>query len=759
MKKTPFAGLILPLLFLSFAALSQNEGNIWYFGNQQGIDFSSGDPALISDGALQTTEGCAAVCDEAGNLLYYTNGGGRTTAGQPKGTVWNRNHTVLYDMEGLRGGGFGAVQSALFVPNPGNADEHYLFTMEEREYASDGLPSGQLQGRGLTHFLLNRTLNGGLGGTVFEDDRLHVPSFEALSGTLHGNDTDFWVIIVDDNTGDFFNYRVTPTEVLGPTLEPREVVDSLSGPIKISPARNRIFVGGVLYNFNPNNGNISNSRTIPGAVNSITYSFSPNGNYLYVMEPTVSGSLLVRYDPLNAGILGSRTILDSGPNERLGAMQLAPDGRIYFVSYDEDAPEITHLHAINCPNSEQANLEEEVFTFQTPDQPFLGLPNFMDYIFDTQETLIVDLGTDTTFSCDNGPITLIPQTNGDTFLWSDGSTDTSLTVTEPGTYSLTVTADCGMISDTIEVEELTDSVVVSINGPATLCTGDTATFTAVANISGAFEWSTGDTLPGIQVTDSGLYTVLFTDLCGRQATDTLLLNVLDVPPILLDAPEALCPDESAPATVFSEGATAYTWSNGSVGDSVSLTGGGTYHITVTNGCGEFDTVFMVDSLTFPALEIQGDSPLCPGGTVQLEAATAPENEIAWSNGSTAALSTFTEPGIYTVTVTNTCGMATDSVDLQPIGCENCYYVPNAFSPNEDGVNDRFMPIGLCPVENYQLQVFSRWGELLYSSDQPGQGWDGQFGSEPMNPGAFIWQLTYEQAGQKQVQSGMIHLLR
>lgn len=759
MKKTPFAGLILPLFLLPLAALSQNEGNIWYFGNQQGIDFSTGGPELITNGALQTTEGCASVCDENGLLLYYTNGGGRTTAGQPGGSIWNRDHNALYDMEGLRGGGFGAAQSSLFVPNPGNPDEHYLFTMEEREYSNDGLPAGQLQGRGLTHFLLNRTLNGGLGGTVFADDRLHVPSFESLSGTLHGNDTDFWVIIVDDNTGDFFNYRVTSAGVQGPTLEEREIIDSLTGPIKISPARNRLFVGGVLYNFNTNNGNISNPRTLPGAVNSVTYSFSPNGQYLYVMEPTVSGSLLVRYEPLNPNFLSSRTILESGPDERLGSMQLAPDGRIYLVSYDEDASQTTHLHAINCPNSEQANLEEEVFSFQTPDQPFLGLPNFMDYIFDTQETLMVDLGADTTFNCDNGPIRLIPETNGDAFLWSDGSTDTSLIVTEPGVYSLTVTADCGMVSDTIEVEELTDTVIVNINGPNNLCTGDTATFAASANISGSFLWSTGDTIPSIRVSTGGLFTVLFTDLCGRQATDSLMLNVLDVPPIILETPEALCPEEQGSATVFSEGATAYAWSNGSTGENVSLTGGGRYSITVTNACGAFDTHFEIDSLTPPTLEIQGAAPLCPGGEVLLETATEPRNEIEWSNGSTAAQAIFSAPGVYSVTVANSCGTATDSIDLQPIGCENCFYVPNAFSPNDDGVNDRFLPIDLCPVENYQLQIFSRWGELLFSSSQAGQGWDGKFGREPLKPGSFIWQLTYEQAGQQQVQSGMIHLIR
>jgi gliding motility-associated-like protein len=63
------------------------------------------------------------------------------------------------------------------------------------------------------------------------------------------------------------------------------------------------------------------------------------------------------------------------------------------------------------------------------------------------------------------------------------------------------------------------------------------------------------------------------------------------------------------------------------------------------------------------------------------------------------------------------------------------------------------------VQNYRLQIFSRWGGLVFESDQPGQSWDGKSGSEPMNPGAYIWQLTYEQAGQQQVQSGMVHLIR
>lgn len=255
-------------------------------------------------------------------------------------------------MEGFWGGGFGVVQFVFFVFNFGNVDEYYFFIMEEWEFVSDGLFVGQLQGCGFMYFLFNCIFNGGFGGIVFEDDWLYVFSFEFLSGILYGNGIDFWVIIVDDNIGDFFNYCVMFIEVFGLILEEWDVIDFLVGLIKIFLVCNWLFVGGVLYNFNVNNGNIFIFWILFGVVNFISYFFFFNGNYLYVMEFIVSGLLLVCYELFNFSFLFLRIIIGLGLNECLGVMQFVLDGCIYLVFYDEDVFQVIYLYVINCFNLE-----------------------------------------------------------------------------------------------------------------------------------------------------------------------------------------------------------------------------------------------------------------------------------------------------------------------------------------------------------------------------------------------------------------------
>lgn len=75
---------------------AQNESNIWYFGENAGLDFSSGSPVTLTQGMLKTTEGVATISDEAGKLLFYTDGI----------TLWDRNHTPMPNGSGLKGRSF-----------------------------------------------------------------------------------------------------------------------------------------------------------------------------------------------------------------------------------------------------------------------------------------------------------------------------------------------------------------------------------------------------------------------------------------------------------------------------------------------------------------------------------------------------------------------------------------------------------------------------------------------------------------------------
>ena len=101
---------ILFLLILLSASIhfSQNEFSKWYFGSYAGLDFSTSPPTILTNGALNTPEGCATVCDNTGSLLFYTDG----TA------IWNSTHTIMAN-GGPLFGNLSTTQSALIAKQPG----------------------------------------------------------------------------------------------------------------------------------------------------------------------------------------------------------------------------------------------------------------------------------------------------------------------------------------------------------------------------------------------------------------------------------------------------------------------------------------------------------------------------------------------------------------------------------------------------------------------------------------------------------------
>jgi hypothetical protein len=83
LKKPTF--FLFIFLYFSGICYSQNQANIWYFGSFAGVDFNSGSPVSLSDGAMTTNEGCATICDSEGELLFYTDGT----------KVYNKNHSIM----------------------------------------------------------------------------------------------------------------------------------------------------------------------------------------------------------------------------------------------------------------------------------------------------------------------------------------------------------------------------------------------------------------------------------------------------------------------------------------------------------------------------------------------------------------------------------------------------------------------------------------------------------------------------------------
>ena len=245
-----FFNIIAIIVFVSNVGFSQNEANIWYFGQNAGLDFNSGSPAPLLDGQIDTTEGCATISDNTGNLLFYTDGI----------TVWNRNHIIMLNGTGLNGD-VSSTHSAIIVPKPSSSTIYYIFTV-------DNLAGSN----GLQYSEVDITLDSGLGGvTTNKNIMLFTPTTEKITAIKSSTSEEYWVVSHKWNSNEFLAYNISSTGVnttpivstTGATIT--GINDNTVGQIKISPDGTKIAVArsqGLsevqLFDFDAASGAISN---------------------------------------------------------------------------------------------------------------------------------------------------------------------------------------------------------------------------------------------------------------------------------------------------------------------------------------------------------------------------------------------------------------------------------------------------------------------------------------------------------------------
>ena len=165
------------------------EGNVWYFGYNAGLDFNSGSPIALTDGQLYTLEGCASISDNNGDLLFYTDGM----------TVYDRNHIIMSNGTGLLGNN-SSSQSGIIVKKPGSVSIYYIFTSDGVSGASGGVAYSEI----------DMSLNNGLGDvTSIKNVVLFPNACEKITGILHQNGTDFWIVSRLENSNTYHSYLVT----------------------------------------------------------------------------------------------------------------------------------------------------------------------------------------------------------------------------------------------------------------------------------------------------------------------------------------------------------------------------------------------------------------------------------------------------------------------------------------------------------------------------------------------------------------------
>lgn len=289
--------------------------------------------------------------------------------------------------------------------------------------------------------------------------------------------------------------------------------------------------------------------------------------------------------------------------------------------------------------------------------------------------------------------------------------------------------------------------------------------------AGSYLWQFGDggtstvTNPTHPYAGPGEYDVVLiaTDpLCGD--SDTIVQRIVLEPPTIevdLPSPVALCNGGSVQLDAGA-GFGNYLWSTGQGTSSITVSTAGTYWVNVTEGiCQGTDTaVVVVQPPPPPASDVE----VCPSVSLTIRPPYA-VTDIVWSTGDTTAVIQAPEAGVYSYVATDEYGCTvTDAIEVIWIASEaGAAVIPNVFSPNGDGKNDTFMVSGLA-IEKFSMEVYNRWGQLMFTSTNPSNGWNGGVdnSADKVPDGSYFYIIEFEDrcsTDPETIHTGHVTLLR
>lgn len=290
--------------------------------------------------------------------------------------------------------------------------------------------------------------------------------------------------------------------------------------------------------------------------------------------------------------------------------------------------------------------------------------------------------------------------------------------------------------DDVSVVKIVEAL--AINGQQVTCPGVPVTLTGITNTTGW--WSTQDNpqtpisnLPLITVSPQTTTTYYYNGILSQAS---ITIEVIDPPVINLGYNATICEGNSVTLDAYNPNST-YQWTTGATSSSITVNATGIYMVSVHNGgCANRDT-FYLTVLSAPEIKFQDGLIICPltYQTVILDAGND-GSVYQWMPGNhTSSSIAITSGGIYSVIkeYANGCTRSAQA-EIKEI-CEPMVFVPKAFTPNGDGINDRLM-VEFSGIESYSIKIFNRWGGLVFESEN--KAWDGSHAPE----GMYIHQTAF-----------------
>ncbi|AFM03996.1 hypothetical protein Fleli_1577 [Bernardetia litoralis DSM 6794] len=700
--------VIFATFFCNTLLYAQGEANTWLFADQSGINFNTNPPSYLSNPnriANGTTfpEGSggsgATISDSNGNLLFYTSGH----------KIWDRNHNLMLNGD-LEGNNDGGINNAIIVKQPESNSIYYVFTFHNNYIDFTVFPP--IIESGNRYHIVDMSKNGGLGEVISKDNLLENVvrgGNSVFAATSHCNGRDVWILSHEayNNTQTLSSHLLTPTGLQTFAYSANCDV-GLSNQMKFSPDGTRLFVTSYLttdrlLDFDASTGIFSNPQVLYTNPSGTTYDFhsqgcefSPDGTKLYVGQNKFSTPAhvpsdnnfqrrLLQYDMEASDIAASQTIVFDFPfepatppfpggrpvssNLGIGALQLAPNGTIYIAHNWFGT-----LSEIRNPNGSVATCDFVQYGFALLGTDYLHpsaatLPTFPTTVLfpPVEKPVLADVSGCSGISLDAG-------TGYDTYTWvlPDATTATgqTLVANQAGTYILEVTKNCFSAKDTVEVSFI-GLPTLDLGLDKQICAGSSTILNAPSGFT-SYTWtlpnSTTLNSQNLTATEAGTYSLSVTDACGT-ATDDIDVTILPNPTLDLGLDKQICAGASTILNAPS-GFTSYEWTlpNSTTSNSQNLTAteAGTYSLSVTDACGTATDNIDVSILPNPTVDLGTDIEICAGASTILNAPSG-FTSYTWTLPNSTTLNsqnlTATEAGTYSLTVSNSCGTATDDIDV------------------------------------------------------------------------------------------------
>tara|TARA_B100000674_G_scaffold382381_1_gene325318 strand:+ start:1048 stop:5694 length:4647 start_codon:yes stop_codon:yes gene_type:complete len=374
--------------------------------------------------------------------------------------------------------------------------------------------------------------------------------------------------------------------------------------------------------------------------------------------------------------------------------------------------------------------------------------------------------------CDGLPASIGDNQGNDyNYLWNNGETTGTISVFTGGTYTQTLThtttgcigsGDFDVTIHSNPTPDLGDDIKVCTGVPVTLQDNSGQTVASHA-------WSSGETTPLINPTSDGTYSLTVTTAEGCTGNDDVLVEFIPIPTVDLGPDINMCEGESAIVDAGNANLDI-SWNSGQTTSTISVNQTYSHIVTVSDlGCETKDTID-INVVPLPTSSLNqslASEPICfeeDDRGVTLLAGTNPAYSYLWSTQETTASINIYQEGTYFVQISvGNCSIE-DNIQFKAY-CPSTIYVPNAFTPDQDGKNDSFNAKGYN-LEDYEMYIYNRWGQLIFKSESLNDGWDGTYLNNDCQIDVYVWKIYYsvestDGSGHriKEQKSGRVSLIR